>query len=1251
MKYQKLILLSFLIVVFLLAINSFVAVGAFDSSKVNPDVYSAFDSGDEVRVVVILEDGVDEKEFSLLNSNDQKEIVKDLQEEFLDDLSNEVDVFGDSDEEKKLVVNRETSVKNFAEDKLEKAESGLIQLDSNEENLLEEVGDSDVVVVREFEQTGAIALEVSDESAIDEILNLDNVAKVLIDPMVSITLDSSVPLINANQTWTYDTIGDGTGNSITGIGETVCVIDTGIDYTHPALGGCNISTYDLIGDVHDLETSVESEHPYGHSMDETYTINMSGFDNIALHFSEINLSGSIPYENESFDEIYIYNEENETIAIYQGEHYDIWTPSSPGSIMYVRFVTNSYYNSRGFVVDQAINGTTNNTLNWSSCSKVIGGYDIYNNDIDPIDDHSHGTHAAGIVASTDSTYVGVAPGASLLALKAMSSTGNGFVSDVAAAMEWCISNSENYNVSVISMSLGDGSAYNTNCDDTSIGQIMKPLFTLANSKNISVLVANGNNGSSSGYVSGISAPACVTGAIPIGSTTSDDEISSFSSVGNLSRLVAPGSSIYAPVLSGAFGYKSGTSMATPHVAGAIALMNQYAKAAYGHVLTPSEIEDKLVLTGVNVDDTENSGLNYSRIDVLAAIKPVLNYTAGTAANGSETYGGEIFVNVSSDVNLSNAILELNNGDFTNYSLDFNGFIGDNYYYSYVASNLSNGNYSFIVYGFDLLNTSSQTDSRWVQVLSNTTVTISAPGDVSYHKNNFTFLASVSSSDGLNNSNYTVYNLTDGSVVEFGENDSLLGNSLNWSKEIDVNGSYSEGNYSLVVFAKDSAGEEVNDSITFVVDFTAPLIGSLVYSPTTIYTNDSILFEVNASDAAMDINETVIEIDTKNGLENFTMSYVSSELFNLTFEAFGNVSGGDNVSAQVYAYDLAGNEANNSLLYFFVENRPLINATITVPANTSTIELGNETIFTATAYDLDNDSVFTYYWDFNESNNTATGNNAEYTFVEEGTYFVTVNVSDYNSSAYTSATVYVNDTTAPNITSISWGEYSIHSGDVQNATVTLLAFDLSNFSEMNLYDHNGTLIDIYSESFYEDTSEHKRVWKFGDYVAAGTYDFTVELVDNSSNLNYADNYSGNVTVTMISDAPSESSSTESSSSSGGGGGGGSSYSVASSSDDVEESEISISDSDESGSSLDGDSSATGPEESSENNGEGSESLNSVSEENNREESLFSRTFGEDGLTGAIVALDFISGTTLVGILAGFVVLLAVLYFIVKPKGGY
>ncbi len=507
------------------------------------------------------------------------------QQEFIDQLK------------QNIVVSDSSSARSGVEDVKKISSSGSSGVD----------GSSDFALTHTFSSVSAIAGEVTSADGLVELTKNKHVRKILLDYPVSVNLDKSALHINAPRVWNVTL----NGSSVDGRGGAVCIIDTGVDYAHAALGGCSAATMQLNGAVEMLSVPVESSHPYSDTMDQTWVIQREGFEHMALHFSKIELE-QISSAGDTTDRVYVYDSQNRTVAVYKGISNDMWTPSVLGDMMYVRLVSDGSVSGYGFSVDSIINGTTNVTMDWSGCSKVVGGYDVYNNDANPQDDHGHGTHVAGIIGSTDLTYRGIAPGANIVALKAMSGSGSGYSSDVLAAMEWCTKNKEKFGISVISMSLGcDGGScphYQTYCSD----DILASAVAGAIAKNISVVVAAGN----SGWVDGISSPACINGVIPVGGVNSADEI--LFNRGKLLRLLAPAQGITSAKLAGGFVALSGTSMATPHVAGAILLLQDYAKRVYGRELTSAEVNVKLIESGKKVYDSR-VGLNFSRIDVFAAI--------------------------------------------------------------------------------------------------------------------------------------------------------------------------------------------------------------------------------------------------------------------------------------------------------------------------------------------------------------------------------------------------------------------------------------------------------------------------------------------------------------------------------------------------------------------------------------------------------------------------------------------------------
>ena len=205
--------------------------------------------------------------------------------------------------------------------------------------------------------------------------------------------------------------------------------------------------------------------------------------------------------------------------------------------------------------------------------KIVGGTayvdcgqgDIDNDCKEPWDDdHNHGTHVSGSAAAADNGLgvIGMAPDADLLAVKALSGGGFGSPDGIVGGIEWAVDNGAD----VINMSLG--------------GPIPQPgmedAVNYAANNGAIVIAAAGNSGSEEdgpcedcvGY------PAALENAVAISATTEDDEIAFFSSTGSQVELGAPGFEVLSSLADGenTYGKYSGTSMASPHAAGAVAAL-------------------------------------------------------------------------------------------------------------------------------------------------------------------------------------------------------------------------------------------------------------------------------------------------------------------------------------------------------------------------------------------------------------------------------------------------------------------------------------------------------------------------------------------------------------------------------------------------------------------------------------------------------------------------------------------------------
>lgn len=190
-----------------------------------------------------------------------------------------------------------------------------------------------------------------------------------------------------------------------------------------------------------------------------------------------------------------------------------------------------------------------------------GGYDFIYKDNDPMDYNGHGTHVAGTIAAADDGFgvVGVAPGASIYALRVLDASGYGNWSDVIAALEWAVDNG----IQVTNHSYGSSG---------NPGGTVKKAFDNADAAGLLNVAAAGNDGNCGGVGDRVDYPARYDSVISVGAVDEQDQRPCFSSTGDTLELTAPGVNINSTWPGGAYVSWNGTSMASPHVAGTAALI-------------------------------------------------------------------------------------------------------------------------------------------------------------------------------------------------------------------------------------------------------------------------------------------------------------------------------------------------------------------------------------------------------------------------------------------------------------------------------------------------------------------------------------------------------------------------------------------------------------------------------------------------------------------------------------------------------
>ena len=366
--------------------------------------------------------------------------------------------------------------------------------------LLSELSGNVVKGLKRFQFIPFISFE-TDQKGLSTIYSSPNVTGVYEDKISRPFLSQSVPIIQGNQAW---------NSGYTGSGQTIAILDTGIETSHPFF------------------------------------------------------SGKIVYEA-----CYSTNSDNSLSLCPNGQNEQIGTGAG------------------------------------ADCQASIQGC-------------GHGTHVAGIAGGKGTSFSGVAKDANIMAFQVFtrfdddsSCDGNApcalsYDSDQIKALEKIYSLRNTFNISSVNMSLGGGK-YTSNCDTENPG--VKTAIDNLRSAGIATIIASGNES----HTDGIGSPACISTAISVGSTTKSDVVSDFSNSASFLHLLAPGSKINSSVQNGSFGSKSGTSMATPHVAGAWAILTQKNPDA-----SVSQILQAFQNTGTPITDHRN-GIVKPRINIKSAL--------------------------------------------------------------------------------------------------------------------------------------------------------------------------------------------------------------------------------------------------------------------------------------------------------------------------------------------------------------------------------------------------------------------------------------------------------------------------------------------------------------------------------------------------------------------------------------------------------------------------------------------------------
>ncbi len=234
----------------------------------------------------------------------------------------------------------------------------------------------------------------------------------------------------------------------------------------------------------------------------------------------------------------------------------------------------------------------------------VYGYDFVSNDGDPMDEHNHGTHCAGTIGARGNNSTGVAGvnwRCKLMACRFLDASGSGSVADAIEGINYAVANGAD----ILSNSWGGGGYSAT----------LEAAIENAKDNGVLFVAAAGNSAENTDVTPHYPSSYDVENVIAVAATDDDDALASFSNYGQHTvHIAAPGVSILSTVRNNAYNWYNGTSMATPHVAGAAALL-----LANDPTMSVYELKSRLLWTGDVVDSLSTKTITSRRLNVYNAL--------------------------------------------------------------------------------------------------------------------------------------------------------------------------------------------------------------------------------------------------------------------------------------------------------------------------------------------------------------------------------------------------------------------------------------------------------------------------------------------------------------------------------------------------------------------------------------------------------------------------------------------------------
>lgn len=766
----------------------------------------------------------------------------------------------------------------------------------------------------------------------------------------------------------------------------------------------------------------------------------------------------------------------------------------------------SGYNGSGIkicILDTGVNKTHPALI-----SRVINESDFIDEGLEDL--NGHGTHVAGIAASNDSVYRGIAPAASVLSAKVCNATGSCSEPAILSGVDWCISQDAN----ILSLSLGGPS--NTDGSDA-----LSRYVDIAVDKGKIVTVAAGNNGSNPGT---IDCPGCAHKVITVGNTYKQsyssitwgsgcidsspvtDQIVCSSSRGptNDSRIKpdisAPGALINSAAKSGGgFSSKGGTSMSTPMVAGLAAL------ALQARNITPEELKALIMNTAVELGPTgKDNSYGAGRVNGSRLFNEINNTARATIRNESRVHN--IFVPAGIEIratlywpenyslhnnvdlqlldpagNVKSLSASVNN---TDERVNFSSPIAGNWKLLVSPVNVSGNQVYALASNF------KPSEQMYLAVQN-------ASSNVVYHEINVTNSSKLTINLDWNSSSINMdlylYNTT-GQFVNYSNVSGI--NYENVSINNPATGIWTAR---LVTNASASYSLSSNFSIfQQIVDNAAPSI--------------AIIEPVNKTYAAQNINLSI------NITENLKIVVNCSMVIDNSLVSLGSVQGAivtKNFSANDNAHSVyvtctdSANNTGNSVVVNFTVDATLPSVTFVSPtdANNSFLRR-NYTFINVTITDTNLDSCVV---EWNSTNYTMTKSPSGCFLNKtdsEGTYTYIVRVNDSAGNVNSTQRMITFDTTLPSA-SASFPDGSRFSPNSDNIFdeigFNVTASETVNFSTTYLLAANGSRVKTFNK--VDNTKSILKTWN-GCFIQScstglapeGNYSIEIEMTDRTGNIN-------------------------------------------------------------------------------------------------------------------------------------------------------